>query len=776
MAKTVDQNTGHTYILRRIVIIAWTIFFMTFLGTPFYIYCVKNDFGGLFGGMPSLGQLENPENDLSSTLYYSDGEEMGKYFRSNRTSIIYDELSPELRTTLVTSEDHRYFRHAGLDFIAYLRVAKGLLTFSPAGGGSTITQQLAKKLYATRGDEMEGSLARLGRIPRLIISKTKEWIIAVKLERTFTKEEIIALYLNTVDFGSNAYGIRAAAQTFFGKTPDQLNYQESATLIGLLQGVTRFSPVLNYDQSLQKRNEVLFKLKKANVIPDDEYDSLSLLPIDLSNYKVESHNTGQATYFREVIKKDLLKFCNRRGIDLFESGLKIYTTIDKNLQQYAEASMKWWMDSLQTTFINEWGGKNPWVDADGREIKGFIQMVMKRTARYRSLVKRYGEKSDSIDIVLNTPIPIKVFSWHGDIDTVMSPMDSLKYYKRFLQSGFMAMDPHSGHIKAWVGGIDYKYFKYDHVRQGKNQPGSTFKPIVYATAIENGYYPCYEVVDERRTYQTGGNPPTWSPENANRKFTGERMTIRKGMAQSKNSVTARIMSLIGPENVVKKARALGIESDLAPVLSLALGVSDVSVYELVGAYSAFANKGTWTKPFYISRIENKNGEVIQDFVPQQKQALSELDAYLMLYMLKGTIEEEGGTARRLEYQWHLTDGGNEIGAKTGTTQNYSDGWFVGVTKDLVAGVWVGGDDRAIHFPSIVHGQGAYMALPIWAKFMQSVYADDSLGYTKGPFDKPRTPLTVTLDCSKYGLTNPTDSLLKHKLDSLNVDLNEDDIM
>lgn len=760
----------------KLVILVWLVFIGIFVGLPLYIYAVVNDTWGLFGKMPSIVQLENPENDLSSTLYYANGEEMGKYFRSNRSQVGYDDLSDPLKETLVASEDHRFYNHSGLDFIAYLRVLKGLLTLNPAGGGSTITQQLAKKLYSTRDSTMEGSISRLGKIPRLVVSKTKEWIIAVTLERTFTKHEIGALYLNTVDFGSNAYGIKAASETYFGKQPSELNYQESATLIGLLQGVTRFSPVLNYDNSFTKRNEVISKLYKQEILSQPEYDSLSVLPIDLSNYKVENQNTGLANYFRAVIQNDLLKFCKERDIDLYESGLKIYTTIDKGLQEYAENSMSWWMDSLQTTFMDSWHGQNPWVDEHGKEIKGFIDHVIKRTDHYRKLRNKYGANSDSIKIVLNTPKPMRVFSWKGEIDTVMSPMDSLRYYKKFLQAGFMAMDPHTGHIKAWVGGINYKYFKYDHVKQGKNQPGSTFKPIVYATAIENGYYPCYEVVDERRTYETGGDPPTWSPENANMKFTGEKMTIRKGMAQSKNSVTAKIMSLVGPENVVLKARSLGIESDLAPVLSLALGVSDVSVYELVGAYSAFANGGTWTRPFYISRIEDKNGDIIQEYVPQQRQALSEEDAYLMLHMLKGTIEEEGGTARRLDYQWNLIKNRNEIGAKTGTTQNYSDGWFMGVTQDLVAGVWVGGDDRAIHFPSIRYGQGAYMALPIWAKFMTDVYANDSLGYEMQPFKKPRKPLSVTLDCNQYNTSlTPADSLLQRRLDSLHIELNEDEI-
>ncbi len=758
----------------KLVWAIWILLIGIFAGLPFYIYAVSNDLFGLFGKMPALSQLENPETDLSSTLYYANGEEMGKYFRSNRSQVTYDQLSNDLKMTLVASEDHRFYNHSGLDLIAYLRVVKGLLTFNLAGGGSTITQQLAKKLYSTRDETMEGSITKLGKIPRLIVSKTKEWLIAVTLEETFTKEEIIALYLNTVDFGSNAFGIKAASVTFFGKEPSELNFQESATLIGLLQAVTRFNPVLNYDNSFKKRNEVLFKLQRQDVISKVEYDSLIQLPIDLSNYKVANQNTGLANYFRAVIQNDLLKFCKERGIDLYESGLKIHTTIDKDLQQYAENAMSYWMDSLQTTFNESWGKRNPWVDENGKEIKNFISRVVKRTDHYRKLKRKYGADSDSIDIVLNLPKNMRIFTWEGEVDTLMSPIDSLKYYKKFLQAGFMAMDPHTGNIKAWVGGINYKYFKYDHVKQGKNQPGSTFKPIVYATAIENGYYPCYEVIDERRTYETGGTPPTWSPENSNMKFTGEKMTIRKGMAQSKNSITAKIMSLIGPENVVTKARSLGIESELAPVLSLALGVSDVSVYELVGAYSAFANKGIWTNPFYISRIEDKNGEIIQQYVPQQKQALSPEDAYLMLHMLKGTLEEEGGTARRLDYQYNLLKNGNEIGAKTGTTQNYSDGWFIGVTEDLVAGVWVGGDDRAIHFPSIKYGQGAYMALPIWATFMADVYNDDSLGYEMQPFKKPRKSLSVTLDCDQYGLI-PLDSAEKALIELNSTDLDEEGI-
>ena len=767
---------------RRVVLVAWVVFLMIFLGVPGYIYAVRTDAWGLFGGMPSIQQLENPENDLSSELFTADGVSLGKYFRYNRSQVQYEDLSKDLVNTLLLSEDHRFENHAGLDFIAYMRVLKGLVTFNYQGGGSTITQQVAKNLFDTRGirsQDLEGSLSKslgngfIGRNIKKIIAKTKEWIIAVKLETTFTKEEIIALYLNTVEFSSNAYGIKAAAETYFNKTPDSLNVQESAVLVGMQQGITRYNPFLNPEASTSKRNEVLYKLYNFGYLTREEYDSIKALPIEL-DYEVTNQNTGLATYFRSVVGIELREWANENGYDLYEGGLKIYTTIDSRLQGYAEQAITGWLDSLQGIFIEEWDGKNPWVDEKNREIKDFIPKVAQRTQRYRGLVRKYGEDSDSVDIIMNQAIPMTVFSWGGEIDTLMSPMDSIRYYKKFLQAGFMAMDPYSGQIRAWVGGIDHKYFKYDHVKKGKNQPGSTFKPIVYATAMENGYYPCYPVEDAPKTYIIPGNPKPYRPKNSSGKFSGETMTIRKGMAQSKNSVTVHIMNLIGPQNVVNTARKMGIDSDLAPVLSLALGVSDVSLYELVGAYSTFVNKGTWTEPYYITKIEDKYGNVLQDFVPKRREALSEESAYLMLHMLKGAVEEEGGTGRRLDYYYQFVDDNNEIGAKTGTTQNYSDGWFVGVTKDLVAGAWVGGDDRAIHFPSITWGQGARMALPIWADFMSMVYEDTTVGVTRGPFERPRFELSVELDCSKYGFINQlADSL---EMDEPKIEeLTEDDI-
>lgn len=775
-----NTNNTNNRTSRKTIIGIWLILFVLFLSGPLYIYTVSIDLWGMFGGMPGIKQLENPENDLSSELYFADGSLISRYYRYNRSPVSFDKLSPHLVNTLLISEDHRFYKHSGLDFIAYLRVFKGLVTFSYAGGGSTLTQQLGKNLYNTMGGELEGRISKWSRnlgkpgfYIRRLIAKTKEWIISVKLEQTFTKEEIIALYLNTVEFSSNSYGIRSASETYFGKEPASLNVQESAVLVGLLQAPTTFNPKLNYDNSFRKRNQVLFKLYKRDYFTKDEYDSLILLPIDLSNYKVDNLHTRPASYFRFTILWDLLKFCKENDLDLYEGGLRIYTTIDKTLQEYAEESVLWWMDSLQTIFLDEWEGKNPWVDENNREIRGFIKQVTKRTKQYKALVTRYGDGHDSVDIVMNIPRPMTVFSWDGEIDTVMSSMDSIRYYKKFLQAGFMAMDPHSGHILAWVGGINHKYFEFDHVKQGRNQPGSTFKPIVYATAIENGYHPCFVLEDVRKTYQTFSNPPTWTPRNADGKYSGEKMTIRKAMAQSKNSITAQIIYEVGPRNVIAKARMLGIESPLSPVLSLALGVSDVSVYELVGAYSAFVNQGTWTKPHYITRIEDKYGNVIKNFVPERKEALSEEDAYIMLYMLRGTVEEEGGTARGLA-RWDLLGENNEIGAKTGTTQNYSDGWFIGVTKDLVAGVWVGGDDRAIHFPSIRWGQGARMAMPIWADFMTKVYTDTTLNYTRGPFPTPRRRLSIQLDCSQYGLVDEIDSLTLKKLDSLQ-QIDESDI-
>lgn len=732
----------------------WIAFLVFILGLPLYVFTVSVNLFGLYGGMPSIREVENPENDLSSEIISSDGVSLGRYYRGviNRSQVHYSQLSPELITTLKISEDHRFESHSGLDLLAFFRVIKGVVTFnSSSGGGSTLTQQLAKNLYTQNADRnLDGPLARLGKLPRRVIQKTKEWIISVNLEENFTKEEIIAMYLNTCDFGSNAFGIKVAAETYFDKEPDSLNLQESAILVGMLQAPSKFNPFRNPKNALRKRNEVLYKIYKHEykIKTLEQYDSIRALPIEL-NYKVQNQNQGLATYFRTVLGNYLLNYCNERGIDLYNSGLKIYTTIDSKLQKYAEEAMIEHMRPLQDQFYNEWKkrGRNPWVDEDGREIKDFLARRIKQTDAYKALVEKYGENSDSVNIMLRLKKPMTIYTTKGERDTLFSSYDSLNYYKRFLQSGLMAMDPISGHIKAWVGGVDHKYFKFDHVRQSKRQAGSTFKPFVYGLAMDNGYSPSDERSDISPQFKIPGQPP-WYPPNSEGppKGTGKKLTLRQAMARSVNSVTAQLMQSLGEQNVVDFAHAVGIESKLDAVPSLCLGTSDVSLYEMVGAYCTFVNGGIRTKPFFITRIEDKNGNVIENFVPQTREAINEQTAYRMVYMLRGGVEESQGTSVGLPYELKKD---NEIGGKTGTTNDASDGWYIGVTHDLVTGSWVGGDERAVHFPSWDFGQGARTARPIWAKFMMKVYADPSTGITKGLFKRPSSGVDISIDRGRH---------------------------
>ena len=738
--------------LKRVVKGVWISFLCIVLGVPLYVYTVSIDLFGLFGGMPSYAAIENPQNDLSSELISADGVSLGRYFRYNRSQVSYDELSPNLVQTLLLSEDHRFYDHAGMDFWAYPRVAWGILTFNTAGGGSTITQQLAKNLY-TINPELDGHLSRLGGLPRRVIQKTKEWIISIKLEKNFTKEEIITMYLNTSDFSSNAYGIKVAAETYFNKQPDSLNLQESAVLVGMLQAPTFYNPFRNPENSLRKRNEVLFKLFYHGYIKDKyEYDSIRSLPIDLQ-YQVQNQNKGIATYFRSILTNYLMEWCKERGYDLWESGLKIYTTIDSRMQQYGEQAMTEHMSVLQGEFESQWRlkGSEPWVDDDNREIRNFLDRKIRKTQAYRALVQRYGEKSDSVKIMLNEKKPMTVFSWKGERDTLFSSMDSLRYYNRFLQSGMMSMDPSTGAIKAWVGGIDFKYFKYDHVKQSTRQPGSTFKPFVYGKAIADGYSPCYQLLDIAPVIKVSGG--TWYPKNAEGDYgSGVKYNLRQAMARSINSISAQLIDHVKPANVVAFAEAMGITTHMDPVPSLCLGTSDVTLYDMVAAYCTFVNLGIYTKPYFLTRIEDKNGNVIESFVPQTRQATDEKTAYKMIYMLQGGVEEEGGTSRALSYSLKKD---NEIGGKTGTTDNASDGWYMGITHNLVTGVWVGGDERSIHFPSWFFGQGGKTARPIWDRYMIKVYENPELGYGKGVFKRPSSGLDMTLNCNQYAESDST---------------------
>ena len=721
---------------------------LLFISLPLlYVYSVRINLFGLFGGMPRYTAVENPENDLSSDLISSDGVSLGRYIRYHRSQVHYHELSADLVNTLLLSEDHRFYGHAGMDFLAFPRVFYGLITFTNQGGGSTITQQLAKNLF-TLNPELEGPMAKLGPGTSRVIQKTKEWIISVQLETNFTKEEIITMYLNTSHFGSNAYGIKVASETYFNKQPAKLNLQESAVLVGLLQNPSLFNPRYRPESSLRKRNQVLAKLLKHDYIRSQhDFDSIRSIPLTL-NYKVQNHNEGIAPYFRTVLTPWLLKWSRDNGYDLYESGLKIYTTIDSRIQAAAERSMAQHMAVLQREFEAQWKarGSEPWVDDGGYELPDFISNKISTTPLYRKLQQRYKAFPDSIEIALNLRKRMTIFSWHGDRDTLFSSMDSMRYYNRFLQAGMMAMDPQTGEVRAWVGGIRHKYFKFDHVRQGTRQPGSTFKPFVYGKAIEAGYSPCQILYDVSPVIKLPDGT-VWEPRNSEGdKGLGEAMTLRRGLALSKNTLSAQVIELVKPESVVEFAHRLGITTPLNPVPSLCLGTSDVRLYDMVAAYSSFVNQGIFTEPFYITRIEDKNGNVIESFIPQTRQVMDEKTAYKMVHMLRGGVEEPGGTSSGID-PFLKTD--NEVGGKTGTTDNASDGWYMGITNNLVTGVWVGGDEPRIHFPSWVFGAGGRTARPVWEKFMMKVYKDPSIPYGKGNFKRPSEALDMNLDCSGF---------------------------
>lgn len=735
----------------KVVKYLWIAFLAGFFGFILFVWMISINFLGLFGTLPDFKALENPDSEIASGLYSTDGVLLGTYYRENRSPVKYEDLSPNLVNALISTEDVRFNEHSGIDMKAMMRVfVKSILLGQDAGGGSTLSQQTAKNLFKTRRDENQGVLSSIPGL-RMLIIKIKEWIVATQLEKAYTKNEILTLYLNTSEFGSNAYGIKTASETFFNKNPSELEVQEAAVLVGLFKAPSYYSPVYNPENSLRRRNTVLYQMVKNDQLSEERFDSLSAMPIEL-DYSVANQNKGLATYFREIVKADLLQWTKENlksdgtAYDLYGDGLKIYTTVDSRMQRYAEEAVDEHMRSLQKAFYKEMGSRDPWVDGENRVIPNFIEDAVRRTESYRLLKVRFGNDTDSINLKLNEKKRMTVFAWErGEIDTLMSTMDSLRYYKKYLQTGFMSMDPQTGKIKAWVGGLDHKYFKFDHVKRSKRQPGSTFKPFVYAAAIENGYSPCYSVIDQPVEVYIPGQP-AWSPSNANGSFSYEKMTIRQAMAQSVNSITAYMMKKISPKIVVETAKRLGITSDLEEVPSLALGVNDVSVYEMVGAFGTFVNKGEHTTPFYIDRIEDKNGNVIQQFTAKKRPAMSEEHAYLMTYMLRGGFEEGGGTSQGVPYSLRE---GNELGGKTGTTQNASDGWYMGISKDLVSGTWVGGDDRAIHFRSWLSGQGGRTARPIWAKFMEKVYADASLGYTKGPFPRPERPLSIEINCDIY---------------------------
>ncbi len=724
----------------KAVKVLWILFgsFLAFI--VLFFFCVAK---GAFGVMPTFEELENPQTNLATQIISCDGKVLGSYFVENRSNVVYSDLSPYLPQALISIEDERFEKHSGIDSKSLFRVAFGVMTGNKKGGGSTITQQLAKNLFPR--DENLSTV-------RLVIRKFQEWITAVKLEYNYSKEEIVAMYLNTVAFGHNAYGIRSAAKTFFDKDPKSLNIEESALMAGVVNAPTRFSPVRNPDRALGRRNLVLKAMQKNGYLSPEQYDSISQIPIDMSHFGVMDHNTGQATYFREYLRKELTEWAKThlradgRPYNIYRDGLKIYTTIDSRMQRYAEEAVKEFVGgSLQPSFFKHWEGRKnaPFSLNDKDKIDNIMETSMKRSDRYRAL-KNAGMPLDSIKVVFDTPVEMTVFSWDGPIDTVMTPMDSIRYYKWFLQASLVSIETHTGHVKAYVGGIDYRFFKYDHVTQAQRQVGSTFKPFLYSLAMQEGEYtPCTKIPNIPYNIQLEDGK-FWSPRNAGGKHVNEEVTLKYALAQSNNWISAYLMNRFGPQAVITMARRMGVESHIDPVPAICLGVCDLKLIEMVGAMSTFANQGVYIKPMYITKIEDKNGNVVERFAPEESEAMSEVTAYKMVELMKGVVQS--GTGGRLRYMYKLN---NPIAGKTGTTQNQSDGYFMGITPDLTTGVWVGAEDRSVHFRSTELGQGSRTALPIWGLYMQKVYADKSLNVSKGDFPKPTAPgVDLNFNCEK----------------------------
>lgn len=698
-----------------------------------------------FGSMPTFEDLENPKSNLASEVYSSDREILGTYFIENRSNISYQEISPNLINALIAIEDIRFEKHSGIDEKALLRVFYGVITGNHKGGGSTLTQQLAKNLFP------RGRLTK----PQLVLRKFQEWITALKLERYYSKEEIIAMYLNTVAYGHNTYGIKSASASFFDCSPDSLNIQQAALMAGVVNAPTRYSPISNPENSLRRRNLVLSQMKKYGYITNNDYDSISELPLGVSKYSMKDHNQGLATYAREYLRGQLKKWCKTHfkpdgsSYNLYKDGLKIYTTIDSRMQRYAEEAVREHLAlDLQPAFYSHWKGHEyaPF-DFEEAEAEGAVDKIMlqaiKRSERYRVL-RNAGTPMDSILLSFETPAEMRIFSWNGSIDTIMTPLDSIHYYKYILQAGLLSMETHTGYVRAMVGGIDYQYFKFDHVVQGKRQVGSTFKPFLYTLAMQEGEYsPCYRVSNISYSVELSDGT-YWAPRNSGNERIGEEVTLKWALANSNNWISAYLIGRFSPQSVIQMARKMGVKSDIPSVPSIALGTPDLSLYEMVGAMNTFVNKGVYVTPTFITKIEDKNGNLLERFVPEKTEAMNEVTAYKMLKLMEGVVES--GTGVRLAWKYGLK---NPIAGKTGTTQNQSDGWFMGITPDITTGIWVGAEDRSAHFRTIGLGQGANMALPIWALYMKKVYADPSLGISQGDFDKPLGDVMVEFDCEKY---------------------------
>jgi len=706
---------------------------------------------GIFGPLPSFRDLENPKSNQASEVLSSDKQILGKYFVQNRSNVTYNQISPNVIHALIATEDNRFYAHSGIDFGRSFTI----LFYNLIGkqqGGSTITQQLALNLFSERS---HNKLTRLRQ-------KLQEWVIAVRLERNYTKEEILTMYLNTVDFGAyNTFGISSAAATYFNTTPANLTADQAALLIGMVNGPGLYSPIRHPDKAVSRRNFVLRRMTEEGYLSEGQSQESKMKPLGLDFHPID-HKDGVATYFRSVLKKEVQKILVDQDLrksdgtayDLDRDGLKIYTTVNYTMQQYAEEAQKEYMKQLQVQFNQHWRGRSLWKAIP--DFKMLLDQGIKRSDRYRAL-KAQNKSDEEIREDFDTPASMNLFTWHGNIDTTMKPIDSIVYCKMLLRNAMMSMDPKTGYIKAWVGGINFEHFKYDQVKMGTRQVGSTAKPFTYAVAIDNGFSPCMQINNVPDTIYGYGKP--WCPASDPSETVSGYITLRKALARSQNWVTAHVMKEVKPEPVAQLIKKMGITSDVPAYPTICLGTFNASVYDMTGAYSVFANEGLWTEPTYLLRIEDKNGNLLYDHKARVVQAMNPETAYVMTYMLKGVVDE--GTGWRLRSKYGLR---NPIGGKTGTTQRNSDGWFIGITPQLVTGVWTGCEDRAIHFRSTNLGEGANSALPVFALYMKKVYADKNLGVRSNiDFAMPPKGINITLDCGAYSQQQQSTAEVENKL-------------
>ena len=725
-----------------------------------YLIAVDINFLWLFGRSPSMSVIKNPEPNIASELYSADGVMIGKFFNENRTPVKYEEVNPVFWQALIATEDERFYHHFGIDFQGVVAALKDYVVHKDARGASTITQQLVKNMFRVR---TQYSTGLLGNIPglKILIMKSKEWITAVKIESIFTKDEILTMYANTVDFGSNAFGIKTACKTYFGNTPKDLTAEQAAVLVGMLKATTFYNPRINPENAFKRRNVVLNNMLKRGHLSQIAYDTLKAHPISL-NYSVESNYDGQANYFRETVAAYLKDWCKENGYDLYNSGLKIYTTLDTRMQKYAEEAALKQMQSVQKNFNNHWGNTNPWQDERHQEIQGFIEDIAQRTVAYKILKQKFGSNTDSIEYWLNQPHKVKLFDYeNGSIEKEMSTMDSIRYMVRFMHCGFVAVEAETGHVKAWVGDLDFDSWKYDKVT-AMRQPGSTFKLFVYTEAMNQGLTPCDSRKDEyfsMKVFDKSKNKEvTWAPTNANGYFTGDSMPLKAAFAQSINSIAVKLGQEMGINRIAATAHAMGIQSKLHETPSLALGASDVNLLELVNSYSTVSRNGVYVAPVLVTKIVDRNGTVVYTSHEEKKSAISAKSAFYMQQLLMGGLREPGATSMSLN-RYVSTFRDTDFGGKTGTSNNHSDAWFVAVSPKLVVGAWVGGEYRCIHFRTGALGQGSRTALPICGLFLESVLKDKQFEKYRGKFPSQMKDVSITdFGCASYYHRQDTDSI------------------